>query len=222
LLHSIKAPVVLAIDTVHHLMDYPHIASHFFSMLRSWYEKARVRAEWQNLRLIMTYVNELDLPLPLHQSPFNVGLRLQVPSLTLQQVVDLTNRDIYHHLGVNEAAQLAPLFALIEGQPYLWQLALYWLRSGELSLTPLIEQAPTNQGIYYDYLRYVKIKLQRDATLIEAVQRMLAAAEPIALEESVTERLHELGLTRLDGPKATFACDLYRQYFATYLAERYV
>ncbi len=71
-----QVPIVIAIDTVHHLVDYPHIAMNFFAMLRSWYEQSRVRADWQKLRLIVAYVAELELPLPSNQSPFNVGLPL--------------------------------------------------------------------------------------------------------------------------------------------------
>lgn len=222
LLHQVKVPLVLAIDTVHHLMDYPHIASHFFSMLRSWYEKARVRTEWQNLRLIMAYVDELDLPLQLHQSPFNVGLRLDLLPFTRTQVLDLASRDAFRPLELQESGQLETLFTLIDGQPYLWQLAFYWLRSGHLSLEQLLTQAPIHQGIYQEYLRYVGMKLQQNPTLVQAIQQLLTATEPIALASPTVERLQALGLIRLDETKATLACQLYRQYFTTYFADRRV
>jgi hypothetical protein len=221
LMHQVNVPLVVALDTVHHLLDYPHIASHFFSMLRSWYEKARVRDEWQNLRLMMAYVNDLGLPLQSHQSPFNVGLLLEIPPFTREQVVNLANRDIFHCIELNDLAKLKPLFTLIKGQPYLWQLALYWLRSGHLAWAQLLEQAPTNQGIYREYLRYVGMKLQRDPALVQAVRHMLTAAEPVVLEQGTLDPLNELGLIRLNGPKASLSCELFRQYFATYLADQH-
>jgi hypothetical protein len=81
-----QVPIAIAIDTVHHLVDYPQIAMNFFAMLRSWYEQARIRADWQKLRLIIAYAAELELPLPANQSPFNVGLPIMgrpLPSVVL-------------------------------------------------------------------------------------------------------------------------------------------
>jgi hypothetical protein len=220
--NQVNAPVVLAIDTVHHLMDYPHLASHFFSMLRSWHEKARIRAEWQNLRLVMAYADELDLPLQLHQSPFNVGLLLEIPPFTREQIIDLANRDLFSNLGLHESEQLDSLFALIDGQPYLWQLAFYWLQSGHLSLEQLLTQAPTNQGIYHEYLRYIGIKLQQNPALIQVIKQMLMTTKPITLEPQMSDRLQRLGLIQIDDTKARFNCNLYRQYFATYFADQSV
>jgi len=214
LINQIKEPVVIAIDTVHHLVDYPHIASNFFSMLRAWYEKARVREEWQKLRLIMAYVNELDLPLELHQSPFNVGLLLEIPPFTHEQVMELARGYELPRAGLSDFAKLEPLFALIGGHPYLWHLAYYWLQSGHLSLAQLLEQAPTTQGIYREHLRYIGLKLQQDPDAVQAVQQMLTESAPVYLEQRTFDRLRELGLIQPDGIKATISCGLYREYFA--------
>ncbi|MFK8185496.1 MAG: AAA-like domain-containing protein, partial [Phormidesmis sp.] len=73
ILTQINSPLVIAIDTCHALLEHPIIARNFFAMLRSWYEQAKVRPQWQKLRLILAHVANLDLPVHAHQSPFNVG-----------------------------------------------------------------------------------------------------------------------------------------------------
>jgi hypothetical protein len=149
-------------------------------------------------------------------------LLLELPSFSREQVFDLAQRYEVHRADLSDLAELEPLFVLIDGHPYLWHLALYWLRSGLLALPQLLKQAPTNQGIYQEHLRSIGIKLQRDPALVTAMQEMLATAEPIYLAQSTLDQLHELGLVRSEGMQATLSCDLYRQYFAPRLVEQRV
>lgn len=212
LIKQVETPMVVAIDAMHRLVDYPSIAIDFLSMLRSWYEKARVRKEWQKLRLIMAYAHDLDLPLPLHQSPFNVGLHLEVPPLNRAQVLDLAHRYGLSALADSQGADFEMLFDLLAGHPYLWQLAFYWLHSGHVSLASLVAQAPTDQGIYQEHLRYLGLMLQKQPGLLEAVQQLLSAEEAVALPQSVVDPLIDLGLIRRSGFQVQFSCGLYRDY----------
>ncbi|OKH45555.1 hypothetical protein NIES2101_26245 [Calothrix sp. HK-06] len=41
LLNHISSPLVLALDQVEQLFDYPNLARDFFALLRSWYEETR-------------------------------------------------------------------------------------------------------------------------------------------------------------------------------------
>jgi hypothetical protein len=217
LLSAVDQPVVVAIDTVHHLVDYPDIAGNFFAMLRAWYEQARVRDTWQKLRLVLAYVSELDLPLPLHQSPFNVGLLLELPGFTWEQVIDLAQGYDLACCGIQDYSALQPLFQLIGGHPYLWHLTFYWLRSGHLSLEQIRQQATTPPGIYSEYLRRYWLYTNEHPMLMAGIQHMLTSLEPVYLKPTVMTQLKDIGLIRLQGVKATFQCELYRQYFATHL-----
>ena len=86
ILAQINSPLVIAIDTCHTLMECPAIAKNFFAMLRSWYEQAKVRPQWQKLRLVLAHVDTLNLPVHEHQSPFNIGLQVELNCLTCQQI----------------------------------------------------------------------------------------------------------------------------------------
>ncbi len=212
-----QAPIVIAIDTVHHLMEYPQIAKNFFTMLRSWYEQSRVREDWQKLRLIIAHVAELELQLPSNQSPFNVGLPLDLPWFTPTQVNDLAERYKLHQVGIRDFDTLQPLLDLVGGHPYLLQLAFYWLRSRRISLAQLLQEAGTDKGIYGEHLRGLWRDLERDTPLMAAFQQVLFAPETTPLNPKMAYRLEDMGLAQRQGGKASFPCELYRQYFGAHL-----
>jgi len=168
ILAQMDAPLIVALDTMHYLMEHPYIANTFFAMVRSWYEQARVRPQWQKLRLILAHVAELDLPLQAHQSPFHVGLLLDLPCLTPKQIHQLRAGHTLQEVSVGEATSLQALVDLVGGHPYLLQLAFYWLQSEKLTLKQLIQTASTNQGIYREYLCRLWLTLQQDDELVAA------------------------------------------------------
>ena len=212
-LASAKAPVIIAIDTGHYLMEYPVIAKNFFSMLRSWYEQARVRPHWQNLRLVLAHVADLDLPLHAHQSPFNVGLLVELPYFTPQHIQLLRES---HPLGETQgekAAAIKSIAKLVGGHPYLIQLAFYWLCSGQLSPSHVLHTAATNQGIYREYLRRLWSAIQEDSALLEAFYQVLVSAAPVNLNPKQAYALADMGLVDLTGHQVKLRCELYRAYF---------
>lgn len=77
LLEKIDAPVVLALDEVNRIFEYPEISRDFLPLLRSWYEDASELEIWRKLRLIVVHATEAYIPLDINQSPFNVGLPLR-------------------------------------------------------------------------------------------------------------------------------------------------
>lgn len=216
-LTKLEAPLVVAIDTVHYLMQYPRIAQNFFSMLRSWYEQARVRPQWQKLRLILAHVAELDLPLQAHQSPFNVGLLVELPRFTPAQIQRL--RACYHlqNLELKEATSLQVLLDLLGGHPYLLQLTLYWIQTGQFSVVQILQTASTNQGIYREYLRRLWLALQQDERLLKAFYAVLANPEPVQINSAQAYALAGMGLVELTGYKVRLQCELFRDYFSPLL-----
>jgi hypothetical protein len=217
LLHQVQQPILVAIDKVHYLVEYPNLAKNFFPLLRSWYEQARVRENWQKLRLMIAHSAELELPIQSNQSPFNVGLPLHLPELTTEQVKDLASRYELNKVGISDFATLDPLLHLLGGHPYLLQLAFYWLRFGYLSLTQLLESAPTANGIYGDHLHRLWWNLQRDDRLIKAFSKVISATEPIHLDTTTAYALEGMGLVKFQGMKVSLRCELYREYFCAHL-----
>lgn len=58
------APVVLALDEVNQLFDYPKLARDVLLLLRSWYEETRDISVWQKLRFVLVCSTEAYIALP--------------------------------------------------------------------------------------------------------------------------------------------------------------
>ena len=83
------SPLVLYLDDVDALFPYPEVYEDFFGLLRSWYEKARSRPNWKKLRLAIAHSTDVYIRLNINRSPFNVGLAIELPELTREQVQEL-------------------------------------------------------------------------------------------------------------------------------------
>jgi hypothetical protein len=217
-LSQVDAPLVIALDEVNELFQYPQVSAEFLPLLRSWYEDGREIQAWNRVRWILAYATEVYVPLQLHQSPFNVGLAIRLPSFTLAQVQDLAGR---HRLPWAESAEgaekLLSLLQTVSCRPGLVRLALYALVQNDLSLDQLIEEAPTQSGIYSDHLRELLAALYPHPSLQVAFRRVIESLEPVALEPIAAYRLESLGLINLSKNLALPSCELYRRYFLDFL-----
>ncbi len=210
LLAEIDSPVVLALDEVNRIFEYPEISNDFLPLLRSWYEDAAELKEWQKLRLAIVHATEAYIPLALNQSPFNVGLPIKLPEFSLEQVQELANR---HRIDWLADEQLATLLATIGGHPYLVRIALYHLARKEISLSQLLQTAATVAGIYSDHLRHHLANLQEYPELATAYKQVVRAVEPLPLEAIAAYKLESMGLVKLQENQAAPSCQLYRLYF---------
>lgn len=213
LLSRLSGSIVLALDEVNHILAYPNLAKDFLPLLRTWHEEAANSVIWQKLRLIVAHSTEVYLPLNLNQSPFNVGLPVQLPEFTLAQVQDLAQRYGLNKAELDEKG-LQALLNLTAGHPYLVRLALYWLRQRELTLSRLLQDAFNPTGIYSAHLRQYSEMLQQSPVLWNALQQVIATPEGVPLEAITAYWLEGLGLIRLQGNLATISCELYRRYFS--------
>lgn len=214
LLPAIESPLVLGLDEVDKVFQYPNVADDFFGMLRAWYEEGSYGSSdselWERLRLVIVHSTEVYLPLDVNQSPFNVGLPIELPEFTPEQVSDLVDR---HGLKLSNG-EVEALMSLVGGHPYLIKLALYHLAQDRITLSELCESGPTEASIYGDHLRRHLLALKQNAELAEAYRAILAASAPIALDSERTFKLHSLGLVHLQGNGAAPSFELYRRYFS--------
>ncbi|MBN3962595.1 AAA-like domain-containing protein [Nostoc sp. NMS8] len=214
LLEKIDAPIVLALDEVNRIFEYPEISRDFLPLLRSWYEDASELEIWQKLRLVVVHATEAYIPLDINQSPFNVGLPIKLPEFSLEQMQELAVR---HELdwakGEKGLQKLAPLRAMIGGHPYLARLALYNLGYQAITLEQLLEEAPTIAGIYSNYLRQHLTNLQEHLELATALKRVVTSPTSVQLEAIAAYKLENMGLVKLEGNQAMPSCELYRLYF---------
>ena len=217
LLPEIETPLVLGMDEVDRVFHYANIVDDFFGLLRAWYEEAGYGVAgsslWEKLRLVVVHSTEGYIPLDINQSPFNVGLPIELQDFNLDQVTDLACRHGLHWT----ADQIKQLMTLIGGHPYLVRFAFYHIAQKRLTWEQLLESAPTESGIYGDHLRRHLWILHRNSDLAEAFSQVLACHEPVCLESESTFKLHSLGLVKLEGNGVVPRFELYRQYFGARL-----
>jgi AAA-like domain/CHAT domain len=209
-LAQLDSPLVLALDEVNQIFEYPQVAKEFLPLLRSWYEEGKRRPIGQKLRLIVVHSTEVYVPLQLHQSPFNVGLPIQLTCFSHEQVQQLAQ---CYGLGWENGEEARLLMDMVGGHPALVHLALYYLSRKEQTLTELLQNAPTPTGIYYHHLQRHWKTLQGNAELASAVDMVMNVTESVQLDSVVAYKLSSMGLIKLDKNQATPSCRLYRQYF---------
>ena len=214
ILESLDNPLVFAIDEVNHLFEYPHIAQEFLPLLRFWHEEGNNLDIWQNLRLIIVHSTEIYIPLKLQQSPFNVGIPIQLPEFTLEQVKTLANfHDLPWTTDDDAKESLKNLMAMVGGHPYLIRLALYHLAQDKITMAELLQEAPTSTGIYRHHLQNHLITLQHNPDLANAFFQVITAKQPLQLETITAYKLASMGLVKLQGNEVLPSCQLYCLYF---------
>ncbi|MBW4634126.1 MAG: AAA-like domain-containing protein [Iphinoe sp. HA4291-MV1] len=207
-----KQTLVLGLDDVDRVYQYPEIAGEFLSLLRTWHEKAKTRPIWQRLRLILLYTQEYTL-LDINRSPFNVGTLIELPEFSSKQVKDLAKG---HGLDW-DIAEIEQLMNMVGGHPYLVQEALEHVTRWGMKLEDLLKTAATDAGIYGDLLQEHLWNLQRNQQkypkLDVALKQVVTADYPVELEPALASKLDELGLVKRQGNAVEARCNLYRLYF---------
>ncbi|NEP57946.1 MAG: hypothetical protein F6K31_13140 [Symploca sp. SIO2G7] len=213
LLPEINCPLVLGLDKVDRIFPYSEVAEDFFGMLRSWHENGKIYDTWKQLRLVVAHSTEVYIPLDINQSPFNVGVPVELPEFNQQQVQELAR---LHGLDWQEA-QVGNLMTMVGGHPYLIRLALYHIAAQEVTLEQLLQTAPTEAGIYSSHLLRHLGNIQAIPTLVEGLKRVVTSSEPTELDSMQTYKLHSLGLVQRQDNYVIPRCNLYREYFSRVL-----
>lgn len=210
ILQQLDAPIILALDEIDWIFEYPTIAKDFLSLLRFWYEEANRSRSWEKLRLVIAHSTEVYIPLNLNQSPFNVGLPVKLPELNQEQIIHLAN---LYHLGNLTQEELRLLCEMIGGHPYLVQLTFYHLRKQKITFFSILKNLSTQTGIYSNHLRKHLVTLKAHPELAEAMKKVVSTPESVDLEAILTYKLASMGLLKFAGDKVLPRCKLYRMYF---------
>lgn len=214
ILAKIDAPLVISMDDVDRLFEYPTVAVGFFSLVRGWSEESRMRPIWQKFRQIVSYSTDVYIDFPLNQSPFNVGRQVDFPPFDVHQVMVLAQRYGGARLSRLGETEAEALLGLVEGIPHLIQLALYHIYTEEIFLVDLLSGAQSAMRIYNNHLDSLLSRLERHTPLLTALQEVVAAkGEPVRIEHSLAKRLTGLGVVRPVGWKVAMGCRIYQQYF---------
>lgn len=213
LLPQADTPLILCLDDVDLLFPYPEIYEDFFSLLRSWHEKAKSRPLWKQLRLVLAHATDVYIRLHINQSPFNVGVPIELAEFTEEQAQEFARQ-----YGLEYQSEfIASLMAMVGGHPYLLEQAFTHLKNyPDRSLEKLLAEAPTEVGIYAHHLREHWLTLQAHPPLLKAMQQLIQSAMPVQIEPMTAYQLQRMGLVKFCGNQTTLRCNLYRQYFAKY------
>ena len=210
LLPQINSPIILAIDELNLIFEHTQVAKDFLPLLRSWYEKAKRSLLWHNFRQIVVHSTEIYVPLHLKQSPFNVGLPISLSSFTLEQTETLARR---YQLNWQDGIEAKQLMTMVGGHPLLVHVAIYQLKYQGLSLSQILETAPTSSGIYWDHLQRHQVNLTEEPTLLISLEKIIKADLPVSVEPIIAHKLTSMGLIKLRSNKAEPSCKLYKEYF---------
>jgi len=208
-LAEISSPLVLGLDEVDLIFQYPVIARDFLGLLRSWHERAKNEPIWKKLRLVIVHSKEVYIPMDINQSPFNVGLAIELPELNLSQVQDLVQRHALNWAG----QEVERLMQMVGGHPYLVRVALYQIALGRMTLEQLLRIAPTEEGLYSDHLRRHLLNLEENEELLAATKEVVKKNDPVRIDAGKAFKLRSMGLVKFAGNDVQPLCELYRQYF---------
>jgi hypothetical protein len=210
-LPQVDARIVLALDEVDCLLETP-FHSDFFALMRAWYNRVAYDFLWEKLNLVLVISTEPFLLIQdMNQSPFNVGLTLDLKDFDAAQVRDLNVR----HGSPLREHELPELTALLGGHPYLIRKALYTLVTTGQLWPQLAEVAASDRGPFRDHLRRYHWLLRDQPDLQAAMRQVLR--DKACTDDAAFYRLLRAGLVKGSGEACRYRCDLYRQYFESRL-----
>ncbi|GBO55570.1 hypothetical protein APA_3721 [Pseudanabaena sp. lw0831] len=213
-LHSADSPLVIAIDNFDRVFKYSAIEADFCGLLRGWFEKVNTSRVWGKLRQIIVYSEESSTTQNINQSPFNVGLPIDIDELNASEVQALISA---YKLSWT-VAEVTKLMDMIGGHPYLIQKAIDQIAHQNISLETLLRSAPTEAGIYKDHLVKRLQKLEANPDLVVAMKLVVNSNSPVNLKAQEALKLDSMGLIKRQGQDIVSRCNLYRLYFKNRLS----
>lgn len=208
LLKEIKdVQLLLAMDEVERMFASP-FRSDFFSMLRSWHNKRAQSAAWKRLSFaLVTSTEPYQLIDDLNQSPFNVGLVLDLVDFSFEELSDLHTR---HGSPLSEA-ELDTLFKMLGGHPYLTRKALHLFASGKVDFASFKDTACEDEGPFGDHLRNHLFRMSGQDELKAAYLQVIKHQR--CPDDTIFFRLRGAGLARREGNDVVPRNNLYAEYF---------
>jgi hypothetical protein len=204
-----EQPWVLAVDGVERVFAYPETLEKWLRLLRHWHELMKTSPLWQSLRILLSYSTSDRHFCALSPQLFQFGMVLELEDF---QVVHLQRLMHQHQLQLSDE-QIARIMDMIGGHPYLIRQFFHQLTLSHLSLEQLLETAPTQSGIYSEFLYQLGYDLQFSPELIQTLKRLVQVQQPLTLTPTLTYSLYHWGFIKKQGNQVVMKYPLYRQYF---------
>jgi hypothetical protein len=207
ILPAIDQSIILAIDEADRLLETP-FSNDFFALLRAWHNNRPFDTAWDKINIVLVIATEPYLLISdPNQSPFNVGLRLDLEDFNRQQLQELNMR----HGGPVSEKDMKRLFDLLSGHPYLTRKAFYTLIADKWNLNELFARATDEQGPFGDHLRRQGWLLRNEKKLQNSLRQIIRLNK--CDDEASLFRLLKSGLVKGKGKVYYCRCGLYEQYF---------
>lgn len=207
ILPQFNTPIVFALDEADALLTTT-FSQHFFGMIRAWHNRRAMAPEWEKFNIALVISTEPYLLIDdINQSPFNVGLKLDLADFDMNQFSQL---NIQHGSPLDNAA-ITQAFNLLNGQPYLTRKLLYLLTTKQQSWDQILEQALLDNGPFGDHLRRLNWSLRAQPKLHQTLLEIIRTRK--SSDEDVLFRLQKAGLATQNGDVVNCRCGLYEQYF---------
>jgi AAA domain-containing protein/TIR domain-containing protein len=208
ILPQAQSNVVLSIDEADRLLGAAFQDS-FFGLLRYWNNNRAKNELWDRLSLVLVISTEPHLLIKdVTQSPFNVGVRIQLEDFDQAQVHEL-NRRYRSPLAEPEAREL---FEFLGGHPYLTRKALYTLVADKMTWEQLRQVAGSGRSPFGDHLRHYLWILRDQPELRQALKQIIQ--QGWCPDEVAFYRLVQAGLVKdADSRACRCRCRLYEEYF---------
>ncbi|PPS44066.1 AAA-like domain-containing protein [Chroococcidiopsis sp. TS-821] len=216
ILTQLPRPLVLSLNEVNRLFEYPDVCCEFLLLMRSLNEEAKYDEVLQKLRLVLAYSSDACISADFAHQLLNIGMTLYLPEFSFQEVQQLA---LAYQLPWEDSALIAQLMEWVGGHPYLIQLAFYHLTTSTsptttdtCQLQQLMQAAMMSMGIYQYHLQQIWSTLQADSLLLAAVEQLISQEE-IIIESSIARKLESLGITKTEGDRTILRGRLYQKYF---------
>jgi hypothetical protein len=229
-LNSTNEPMVWGMDEVDRLFSCDY-GSEVFGLFRSFHNAraSEPRGPWKRLTLAMAYATEARLFIKdQNQSPFNVGVRLELSDFSANEV-EWLNRKLKNECGLPSPplseTDAVGFYGLLNGHPFLVRVSLDAMVRDNLTWKDFKEIIIEERGLFGEHLRRILELLHRDEDMRAAVVAILkneafpakdSKGNPFPIED-ILYRLESSGLMSGKIPKMKPRCQLYEIYLKRHL-----
>ncbi len=203
-----KDPLLLVFDEVDRVFGHA-AAQDFFGSIRFFFNQGAMDSVWKSVRWILSASTEPAFFIEdISQSPFNIGLRLDLNSFDTERIADFAGRH-----GIRLSPELRQRIAsYIGGRPFLSHMLFYhWARKPS-DREKFLDADTAGSGIFKDHLHRFLVHFQREPDLAACMSKIISGQGCDDLKTVI--RLESAGLVkRLENNEVAPFCDLYAEFF---------
>lgn len=210
--YALRFPVIWFMDEVDRLFEFDYYTD-VFSLMRSWHNRRPIHPELGNLSLVLSYATETHLLIEdAYQSPFNVGVKVEMEDFSRDQVAELNFKlgsPLASHDELDEFVKLAG------GHPHLVCRGLSWMVHERKNIHEFRSRASLDNGPFGTHLRRLRMLTQNPEHL-SAVRDILLGRE--SRNNDAFLHLRSAGVVTGDEvSNAKIRCEIYSAYIRRHI-----